>query len=94
MTKQVVPDAYWLLLFLAVDPAMQGRGLGGNLIRPVLHQADKDGVACYLDSGNERNLPFYERHGFEVAGEVQVPDGPRVWGMIRTPSTKETPRNQ
>ena len=88
MTKRVVPDAYWLLLFLAVHPARQGQGLGGTLIAPVLDQADEDGVACYLESGNELNLAFYERRGFEVADQVQVPNGPKVWGMIRAPRTR------
>lgn len=83
MTRSVIQDPYWLLLILAVDPEMQGQGLGGSLIRPVLELADADGVPCYLDSGNERNLSFYRRHGFEVAGEAQVPDGPHVWGMVR-----------
>ena len=56
-------------------------------VRDLRKMADDAGVNCYLESGNERNLSFYLRHGFEVAEEVQVPDGPRVWGMLRRPSS-------
>jgi len=86
MTKRVAVEPHWLLLFLGVDPALQGQGLGGELINPVLEHADAEGMNCFLESGNERNLSFYRRHGFEVGGEVQVPKGPRVWGMLRRPS--------
>jgi hypothetical protein len=36
---------------------------------------DADGLACGLVSTNPRNVPFYERFGFTVDGEVATPDG-------------------
>ena len=27
---------------------------------------------AYLESSNPRNIPLYERHGFEALGEIQV----------------------
>ena len=86
MNKRVVSEPHWVLVFLGIDPDMQGQGLGGTLIRPVLEIADRDGRNCFLESANERNLSFYRRHGFEVKEEVQVPNGPRIWGMLRRPS--------
>ena len=89
IAEKATSDPCWVLHMIAVDPDSQGQGLGGSLIRPVLEEADAAGVNCFLESGNERNLSFYLRRGFEVAEEVQVPDGPRVWGMLRRPSSPE-----
>lgn len=83
--NQVITAPHWVLVFLGVEPSRQGRGLGGVLIRPVLEQADAEGIACYLDSTNERNLTFYHRHGFTVAAEGEVPNGPKIWAMLRQP---------
>ena len=69
---------------LGVEPARQGAGVGGALIRPGLLRADGLGVPAYLETAKESNLPFYERHGFTVTREEQLPGGgPRVWFMWR-----------
>ena len=84
--KRVVPERHWYLWGLGVEPARQGQGIGGELIRPVLARADAAGVPCYLETMNERNLRFYRRHGFDVAVDSVAPKGgPRVWAMLRTP---------
>jgi hypothetical protein len=37
-----------------------------------------------LETSSEPNVRFYQRLGFAVTGQVQVPDGgPRVWAMRR-----------
>jgi ribosomal protein S18 acetylase RimI-like enzyme len=33
-------DPHWYLCFMGVDPALQGQGIGGRLLAPVLHDAD------------------------------------------------------
>jgi hypothetical protein len=44
-------------------------------------------VPCALLTNTERNLPFYEHHGFEVVREGRTPDGgPHAWMMRRKPS--------
>lgn len=65
------------LNYLAVHPAHQGRGLGGALLRHGLASlADADG-SPWLATTDERNVPFYERHGFATAGSRRLPgDGP------------------
>jgi hypothetical protein len=35
----------------------------------------------------ERNVPLYERHGFEVTKEHRLPGGPSMWLMWRPPSS-------
>lgn len=82
---------HWYLMILGVDPFCQGQGIGGRLIQPVLQQADQQGLPCYLETAKERNLPFYRKHGFQVLVATQMPDGPRVWTMLRPAPQKKNP---
>ena len=82
--EEVVHQPYWHLFTLGVEPGHQRRGLGGELIAPVLARADDVGQPCYLETSEEHNVPFYERHGFAVAGGRRDPDGlPPFWPMLR-----------
>jgi GNAT superfamily N-acetyltransferase len=75
---------HWHLPFMGVDPARQGLGLGTLLLRAGLSRADQDGVECRLFTEQLRNGPFYQRYGFEIAVEEDVPDGgPHAWFMRR-----------
>ena len=77
----------WYLFLLGVEPSRQRRGLGGELMRPVLERADAERVACYLETENQRNVAFYLKHGFEVIlnGDVAGATGVRFWTFRRTP---------
>jgi ribosomal protein S18 acetylase RimI-like enzyme len=86
LRRQNSPDSYWYLWALGVDPPYQGQGVGGKLIRSVLEQADASGTLCYLETESERNLAFYERHGFRVMAEARVPRLElRTWSLTREP---------
>jgi GNAT superfamily N-acetyltransferase len=79
-------EPHWYLAVLGTDPPRQGRGIGSALLAPVLDRCDHDGVPAYLESSKESNLAFYARHGFEVTGTIDVPEGgPRLWLMWREP---------
>ena len=78
-------EPHYYLAVLGVDPPAQGRGLGSTLLQPMLDRCDTEGVGAYLESSKERNVPFYERHGFRVREEVRFPRGPAVWLMWREP---------
>jgi GNAT superfamily N-acetyltransferase len=76
-----------LLASLGVLPTERGRGIGSALLAPVLERSDRDGVVAYLETSAEDNLRFYGRLGFELVGNVQLPNGgPPVWALLRTPS--------
>jgi ribosomal protein S18 acetylase RimI-like enzyme len=80
---------HYYLGFLGVAPSWQGQGLGAELLRPVLREADAEGCDCYLENSNPGNTAFYERLGFRVTATVPLgPSGsgaPTVWGMLRRP---------
>lgn len=82
-------QAHWYLATIGTDPQRQGQGVGSALLAPVLRRCDEDGVPAYLESSKERNLAFYGRHRFEVVGDYQVPDGPKLWFMWREPRPPE-----
>jgi GNAT superfamily N-acetyltransferase len=74
---------HWYLAWFGVDAAMQGQGLGGELMTHCLRVVDEDHLPAYLDSPNPRNVSFYERHGFVVTGEAQAGACPPVVSMLR-----------
>ena len=78
-------EPHWYLPLVGVEPNAQGKGLGGALMRHAVARCDRDGALAYLESSNERNLPLYTRHGFEVMGKIQVGAGPLVTPMLRHP---------
>lgn len=78
-------EKHYYLSVLGTDPAHQGTGVGGALIDVVLRRCDAERTGAYLESSKPDNVPYYERFGFRVTGEVQLPKGPLVWTMWRDP---------
>lgn len=76
-------EPHWYLQTLSVRPSAQRRGVGTALIGPGLERADEAGVAVYLETQRYSNVPYYERFGFALSGEVSLPDSPPVWLMSR-----------
>ncbi|MFH8409319.1 GNAT family N-acetyltransferase [Streptomyces sp. NPDC018019] len=77
-------EPHWYLAVIGTDPAGQGQGHGGALLRSGLAKADAAGLPVHLESSKSSNLPVYEHFGFTVQQEVQLPDGgPTLWAMRR-----------
>lgn len=74
---------HWYLPWFGVDGAMQGRGLGGELMKHCLRIVDKDHQPAYLETPNPRNISFYVRHGFVITGEARSGTCPPVVSMLR-----------
>jgi ribosomal protein S18 acetylase RimI-like enzyme len=79
--------AHYYLPVLGIEPEFQGRGFGGALLQPVLARCDRDRMGAYLESSKRRNVALYERHGFRVVEELELPKaGPPIWRMWRDPA--------
>jgi ribosomal protein S18 acetylase RimI-like enzyme len=75
---------HWYLPWFGVDASMQGQGLGGQLMTQCLVIVDASHLPAYLETPNPRNISFYERHGFEVTGEVHAGNCPPITFMLRS----------
>ncbi len=81
-------EELWYLLLLAVDPSVQRAGIGARLQQEVNERADRDGLACYLETQKEENLAYYRRFGYELEKVLNpVKDGPPLWTMRREPKS-------
>lgn len=82
--ERTTPGPHWYLWVLGVDPAQHGHGIGGRLMQPGFTRANASGLTCYLETENEKNVPFYLKHGFQVVHEGEIPgSGVRVWAFLR-----------
>lgn len=81
VSSRTVREPCWYLAGLGVDPAFQGSGLGGALVRVVTDHAE---LPCLLHTAKPANVDFYGRFGFEVVGDWRLGRaGPRIWTMRR-----------
>jgi ribosomal protein S18 acetylase RimI-like enzyme len=84
--RQDMPQPHWYLMVLGVSPKYQRQGIGSLVLHPVLEQADRDGLPCYLETSTELAVTFYQRHGFEIIrAEPFSSGGPPFWTMKREP---------
>lgn len=81
-----VPPRHGYVWLIGVDEGARGGGIGSAVLRTVTARRDAEGVPTYLDTTNERNLPFYARHGFAIAHAGAFPRGGcRYWTLVRPP---------
>jgi hypothetical protein len=46
---------------------------------------DQAGLPAYLEANHPRNRDLYARHGYRVRSVIELPDGPPLWTMWRSP---------
>jgi GNAT superfamily N-acetyltransferase len=85
--KKVHPEEpHWYLAGLGTDPPKQRSGVGRSLIAAVLARCDTERLPAYLETQKAENVPYYNRFGFRVTGEIDLPGGgPHLWLMWRDP---------
>jgi ribosomal protein S18 acetylase RimI-like enzyme len=86
LRKQYLPGPHWHLFPLAVDPKYQGKGYASALMRPMLDRIQSEGLPCFLETTDEKNVSLYEHFGFEVIFKEKIPETELTnWGMVRSP---------
>lgn len=85
VSKNRPKEPYWYLSILGIDPLFHGKGLGSRLMEYATNQFDTNNSLAYLESSNSQNIAFYEKHGFNLLGKVQVNKFPPIFPMIRLP---------
>lgn len=83
MSRHHPREPHWYLAVLGTEPSAQRCGLASAILQPVLDRCDREGLPAYLESSKAANIPFYNKHGFEVVDELRIPGGPSLWPMLR-----------
>jgi GNAT superfamily N-acetyltransferase len=73
---------HWHLGPVAVEPAVQGQGVGRALMADFCTRMDECAGLAYLETDKHENVRFYRRSGFSVVAEAEVL-GVRNWFMSR-----------
>ncbi len=80
---------------LAIDPPLQGAGIGGNMMDDaiqILRRAGCDCVRCDTNRENRRAMRLYEKMGFRICGTVQWEDTEgETYYAFDKPLKRETP---
>ena len=76
---------HWHLGPVGVEPGLQGRGIGGAVMRALCEWLDDGRHLAWLETDKPRNVTFYTALDFEVAGQSTILGVP-TWYMRRDPS--------
>lgn len=77
-------EPHYYLFAISVHPKLQGKGIGGKLMRAALERVDQSHMPAYLENSKENNLGFYQSHGFVVTEKVKpTRHCPPLWLMWR-----------
>jgi ribosomal protein S18 acetylase RimI-like enzyme len=84
MKQHHTEEPHWYLAVIGSDTSVRGQGYGQALMRSRLDRVDAEHAPAYLESSKAENVPYYQRFGFEVTGEMVLPNGgPTLWPMWR-----------
>lgn len=78
-------EPHFYLGVLGVHPDRQGMGAGRILVDAYCRHSDADpsSTGTYLETVGEKNVRFYKRCGFDVAGSAMMDDGVMLHCLFR-----------
>ncbi|MFC1921221.1 GNAT family N-acetyltransferase [Chloroflexota bacterium] len=82
--QRLTPFKHCFLQTIGIAPQFQGEGYAGKLLRPVLSKIDGEGLPCYLETLDEKNVSIYEHFGFKTVDKSDIPKTSLTnWAMLR-----------
>lgn len=80
-------EPHYYLFTIATRETARGKGVGKELLDPMLAHADRERMPVYLENSNPANSGFYVSRGFERTALFEAEDGgPVMEPMWREPS--------
>jgi predicted N-acetyltransferase YhbS len=71
---------------LGVEPELQKKGIGTELMLAILNKFSKENMKCLLDTQDKQNIDYYRRFGFKLISESQFPNVDVMhWVMLWEP---------
>jgi GNAT superfamily N-acetyltransferase len=88
-----IAEPHWHVGPVAIEPGLQGLGVGSRLLADLAAQFDRLGDTAWLETDKPENVAFYARFGFEVEVEAATLGVP-CWFMRRRPVDQSGSRRQ
>ena len=63
-------EPIYYLWYIGVEPWEQGKGIGGNLLKEIIEDANTMGRSIYLETSTIKNIPWYKKFGFKIYNEM------------------------
>lgn len=83
---ELIEEPHYHLVWLGVEPELQKKGIGTELMLAMLNKFSEGNVKCFLDTQNRQNIDYYKRFGFKLIIERQFPNvDVMYWGMLWEP---------
>jgi len=60
------------LWFIGVEPIHQNTGIGSNLLKEIVADANNKSLPVYLETSTIKNLPWYEHFGFKIYNKLEL----------------------
>lgn len=60
----------YYLWFIGVSPDAQNTGIGSKLLNSIIEESRRQNRVIILETSTEKNLPWYEKHGFTIYNEL------------------------
>ncbi|MBM7542009.1 GNAT family N-acetyltransferase [Amphibacillus cookii] len=74
-----IPDDYYYIHCLAIEPQCQRQGLGSKVLQSLKQRYAR--LALYVNERNERAMRFYLKNGFRVAYHAQMRHRGKSYGV-------------